>query len=134
MALTQTRADILGTSASRITILSAEDSYTKAAAAAATTGVNCGMCVGLSIQINCNFGATYAAITAEVFTSFDGTTYDILEPYASYLISPAAQQLRSITIPLPYPENIPYFKVKLTSATLTNATCDCWVSYLKVTV
>ena len=133
MAFAQTRSDILGTSASKKAVNSAQNSFTQWASETATTGVTTSGCIGLSVYVLFTFGSTGGQTnTIEVFTSQDGTNYDT-DAYASYVIAGANSTTKAATIPLAYAEDIMAIKVKITASTSAGSTCDCWISLIKVT-
>jgi hypothetical protein len=105
-----------------------------------------GVAVGLSVQISGVAGSvtTQTVDLVEILTSNDNSTWDtgtssatsVANPYASYTISyPAAGATETVTLPIAYPENIKYMKVRITTTNIGNGSSHTYsAAILKTTV
>ena len=114
--------------------------FTAQSIPSATTGLTqatastIGAAVGLALQIYWNVTTASAAwsLLVEVLASLDGTTYDT-NAYCSMTLSVTGASAQSATMAIPYPEDIPYLKVRLTTPTLASAASIVTAVLLKTT-
>ena len=83
----------------------------------AVTGV-----IGLALQIVCDYGVGTATVgvLVELLTSPNNTNYDT-EAYVAQFI-PVGTGIKTLTIAIPYAEDVGNYRVRLTGATGTAAT------------
>ncbi len=98
-----------------------------------TTASTIGAAVGLALQIYWNVTTASAAwsLLVEVLVSLDGITYDT-NAYCSMTLSVTGALAQTATMAIPYPEDAPYIKIRLTTATLASAASTVTAVLLKV--
>lgn len=79
--------------------------------------------IGLALQIVCLYGAAVTVgVLVEVLTSPNNTDYDTEAYVSQYVPIIAATGTKTLTIVIPYAEDVKYYRVRLTGATGAAAT------------
>lgn len=101
---------------------------------ATSSAGNPGACVGLALQVywHVTTASTAWTLLVEVLASLDGSTYDT-EAYCSMTIAVTGASDKYVTMAIPYPEDVPYLKVRVTSPTLASSASTVTAVLLKVT-
>ena len=83
----------------------------------AVTGV-----IGLALQIVCDYGGgtSTVGVLVELLTSPNNSNYDT-EAYVAQSL-PVGTGIKTLTIAIPYAEDICYYRVRITGATSSSAT------------
>ena len=98
------------------------------------TPSNPGPALGLALQIywHVTTASAAATLTIDVLASLDGITYDG-NAYCSMVLSVAGIADQTATMVIPYPEDVPYLKMRLTTSTLTGLASTVTAVLLRTT-
>lgn len=125
MAITKTRADLIGTSGSKTSVAGG--------ATATSSNRDASALYGITVSATVVYGASIPATDpyVEVFTSPDNTNFDT-EAFETFYIPRLANATKMVSIPLRFVENIKYYQVKITNGATNSITC--WVSSIESTL